>query len=46
MAFIANLSRNDAALRIGGGWRELLADRDVSDAFTLAPCEVLLIKEN
>jgi len=46
VAFIANLSRNDAALRIEGSWRELLADRDVSDAFTLAPCEVLLIKEN
>ena len=46
VAFVANLGRGDRSLRIDGSWRELLAERDVSGAFTLAPCEVLLIKEN
>ena len=44
VAFIASMNRSETTLRLGGEWRELLKDRDVSGTFTLAPCEVLLLK--
>jgi beta-galactosidase GanA len=44
IAFIASMNRRENALRLGGEWRELLKGRDVSGTFTLAPCEVLLLK--
>lgn len=44
VAFIANLRREPVALRLDGTWRELLNERDVSGTFTLAPCEVVLLK--
>jgi beta-galactosidase GanA len=44
VAFIASMNRSETALRLGGEWRELLKGRDVSGTFTLAPCEVLLLK--
>ena len=44
VAFVANLRREPVALCIDGAWDELLNERDVSGAFTLAPCEVILLK--
>ena len=44
VAFIASMSRKGVAVRLDGAWRELLNNRDVSGPFTIAPCEVLLLK--
>ena len=44
VAFIASMNRKDVAVRLDGAWRELLNNRDVSGPFTIAPCEVLLLK--
>ena len=45
VAFVANLNRRNIALGIEGKWRELLKGCDVSRETDLAPCEVLLLKE-
>ena len=46
VAFAVNLNRTPISLRLEGTWSELLNNRDVSGSFTLAPCEVLLLKGN